>query len=255
MTNMRSFVRAIKPTVRAIFPESWRRRVRSHLSKRWDAKFERQPAEKVFRAVYKEGKWGTDPQGDFYSGSGSHDPKIVLPYIEAVGKFLESLPVPPSLVDLGCGDFNVGRQLRPYCGNYTACDVVSDLIARNQTKFCDLNIDFRRLDITQDNFPDADVAVLRQVLQHLSNTQILKVIPKLDRYKFLVLTEHLPADPDFRPNIEKPAGAMVRVSSGSGVVLTEPPFNLRVRSEQVICSSDRAIGRDAAVVKTTLYGL
>src|SRR5579863_6780605 len=139
MTNMRSFVRAIKPTVRAIFPESWRRQVRSHLSKRWDAKFERQPAEKVFTAVYREGKWGTDPQGDFYSGSGSHDPKIVLPYIEAVGKFLESLPVPPSLVDLGCGDFNVGRQLRHYCGNYTACDVVPDLIARNQNKFTDLN--------------------------------------------------------------------------------------------------------------------
>jgi hypothetical protein len=104
-------------------------------------------------------------------------------------------------------------------------------------------------------FPDADVAILRQVLQHMSNFQILKVIAKLDRYKFLVLTEHLPAGPDFRSNIEKPAGAMVRVSWGSGVVLTEPPFNLRVRSEQVICSSDRAIGHDPAVVKTTLYGL
>jgi hypothetical protein len=252
---MRSFVRAIKPTVRAIVPERWRRQVRLHLSKRWDAKFQHQPAEKVFTAIYKEGKWGEGLQGDFYSGSGSHDPQIVLPYIEAVSTFLKSLPRPPSLVDLGCGDFNIGSQLRPYCGKYTACDVVPDLISRNQTKFSNFDVDFRCLDITHDEFPDGDVVVLRQVLQHLSNGQILKVVPKLYRYKFLVLTEHLPADSDFPPNIEKPTGAMVRVASRSGVVLIQPPFNLKARSEKVICSNDRAVGHYPSSVRTTLYEL
>jgi hypothetical protein len=67
--------------------------------------------------------------------------------------------------------------MRHYCGKYTACDVVPALISRNQIEFSHLNVDFRCLDITHDDLPGADVAVLRQVLQHLSNAQILKIVP------------------------------------------------------------------------------
>jgi hypothetical protein len=209
----------------------------------------------VFTAIYKEAKWGAGARDDFFSGNGSHDPEFVLPYIEAVRDFLESLPTLPSLVDLGCGDFNIGRHLRLHCGKYSACDVVPGLISRNQAKFSDADVDFRCLDITQDDFPDAEVALLRQVLQHLSNVQILKIVPRLYRYKFLVLSEHLPAEAHFRPNLEKPAGAMVRLCQGSGVVLTEPPFNLKVKSSQVIGSVAQEIGDRPGLVRTTLYEL
>jgi hypothetical protein len=236
-------------------PEICGRQLRLHLSRRWDAKFDRQPAANVFTAVYREAKWGSAPDGDFYSGSGSHDPTVVLPYVDVVKAFLQSLPRPPSLVDLGCGDFNVGRQLRPYCGKYIGCDVVPDLIARNRTKFSELDVDFRCLDITDNDFPGGEVVLLRQVLQHLNNPQILTVLPKLARYRFLLLTEHLPAEPDFQPNLEKPAGATVRLSRRSGVVVTKAPFNLRVKSERVICSNLQPIGHLNGVVKTILYEL
>jgi hypothetical protein len=236
-------------------PEICRQQIRLHLSRRWDAKFGRQPAASVFTAIYREAKWGSAPDGDFYSGTGSHDPAVVLPYVEGVTAFLQSLPKPPSLVDLGCGDFNVGRQLRPYCSEYIACDVVPDLIARNRTKFSDLDVEFRCLDITEDEFPSGEIALLRQVLQHLSNTQILNVLPKLSHYRFLLLTEHIPADPDFQPNLEKPAGATVRLARCSGVVLTKPPFNLKVKFESVICSNVQPIGHLNGVVRTVLYEL
>lgn len=236
-------------------PEICRRQIRLRRWRKWDAKFEHQPAANVFAAVYREAKWGSAPDGDFYSGSGSHDPTVVLPYIEVVKGFLQSLPRPPSLVDLGCGDFNVGRQLRPCCDKYIGCDVVPDLIARNRTKFGELDVDFRCLDITGDGFPEGDVVLLRQVLQHLSNAQILNVLPKLSQYRFLLLTEHIPADPEFQPNLEKPAGATVRLSRASGVVLTKAPFNLKARSERVICSNLQPIGHLKGVVKTILYEL
>jgi len=251
----RMSVRRIQPAMRALVPASVSRQVSHHLSKRWDAKFQNQPAVDVFTAIYKEAKWGADARGDFYSGSGSHDPEIVRPYVDAVRGFLQALPSPPSLADLGCGDFNVGRQLRRYCGKYTACDVVPGLISRNQAQFRDADVDFRCLDITEDEPPEADVALLRQVLQHLSNAQILKVVPGLNRYKFLVLSEHLPAEPGFRPNLEKPAGAMVRLFLRSGVILTEPPFHLKVKSAKMICADAQAIGHCAGVVRTTLYEL
>jgi len=253
---MRSLIRQIFPMAKAAVPERLRRQVNLYRTKRWDAKFRLQPAEIVFTAIYKQGKWGADPQGgDFYSGSGSHDSELVLPYVEAVSAFLNSLPSPPSLVDLGCGDFNVGRKLRPCCGKYTACDVVPGLISRNRARFRDADVDFRCLDITKDDLPEGDVAVLRQVLQHLSNSQILKVLPKLYYYKTLVFTEHLSTHPDFCPNVDKPAGAMVRVYSRSGVELTRPPFNLKVKSGNVICSNTRAVDQYPGVIRTLLYQL
>jgi Methyltransferase domain len=248
-------VRLIKPAMKTLIPASWLRQVLHHRSRRWDARFHSQPAVDVFTAIYKEAKWGAGPRGDYYSGTGSHDPQVVRPYVEAVSAFLQSLPTPPSLVDLGCGDFNIGRQLRRYCGKYIACDVVPGLISRNQAKFSDADVDFRCLDITQGDFPDADVALLRQVLQHLSSVQILQIVPSLYRYRFLLVSEHLPVEPDFPPNIEKPAGAMIRLFLRSGVILTEPPFNLKVKSTKVICSNAQAVDHRPGLVRTTLYEL
>lgn len=236
-------------------PEICRRQLRLHLSRRWDSKFERQPAADVFTAIYREAKWGSAPDGDFYSGSGSHDPALVLPYVGVVKAFLQSLQKTPNVVDLGCGDFNIGRQLRSHCDNYIACDVVPELITRNRAKFSEFDVDFRCLDITGDAFPEGDVVLLRQVLQHLSNAQILDILPKLCQFRFLLLTEHIPSDPEFQPNLEKPAGATVRLSQGSGVVLTKAPFHLKVKSESVICSNVQPIGHLKGEVRTILYEL
>jgi Methyltransferase domain len=125
---------------------------------------------------------------------------VVTPYVNAARMFLDSLPCPPSGVDLGCGDFSVGEQLRPHCGRYVACDVVPALIQRNNEKFAAAHVEFRCLDIIEGDLPDGDIVFLRQVLQHLNNAQISKVTQKLYHYKFLVLTEHVPVDPGFPPN-------------------------------------------------------
>ena len=245
----------LKPAIKTLVPSAWVRQIRHHRSAKWDAQFQSQPSVNVFAAIYKEAKWGADPRGDFYSGTGSHDPKIVLPYVETVGAFLESLLRAPSVVDLGCGDFNVGSQLRRFCGSYTACDVVPDLISRNQAKFSDAGVDFQCLDLTRGELPLAEIALLRQVLQHLSNVQILAIVPKLYRYKFLVCSEHIPTEANFPPNIEKPTGALVRLFLRSGVVLTEPPFNLKVKSESILCSDAQVVDGHAGCVRTTLYEL
>ena len=48
---------------------------------------------------------------DFYSGSGSHDSQIIEPYLDAVSTFLKSHNNTLTVCDLGCGDFNIGKQL------------------------------------------------------------------------------------------------------------------------------------------------
>lgn len=239
--------------VKLVTPQPLRRWTREYLARRWDAKYEGRPVEEVFSAIYKEGRWGAKTDGDFSSGTGSHTSNVVLPYIGAVRKFLESLPCPPSVVDLGCGDFSVGKEARPYCGRYVACDVVPALIQKNKEKFAGMEVEFSCLDIIEENLPEGDVVFLRQVLQHLNNAQILQVVEKLSRYKFLVLTEHLPIDPEFPPNRDKATGGGIRLSKGSGVVLTAAPFFLAAKSETVICATHQTIAQHAGLIKTTLY--
>jgi hypothetical protein len=108
-----SFVRTVRRAVKAIIPEAVRERMHFLKDRQWDARFKNQSAATIFAAVYYQERWGKGPAGDFYSGDGSHDREVVLPYFEAVSAFLESFPERPSVVDLGCGDFNIGIQIRP----------------------------------------------------------------------------------------------------------------------------------------------
>jgi hypothetical protein len=200
----------------------------------------------VFDKIYADGLWG---DGDVNSGPGSRVAEIVAPYVSVVRQFLASFPAPVDVVDLGCGDFFVGSKLRDCCKSYIACDVVPSVIARNRARYP--GTEFRVLDITTDEVPAADVVMLRQVLQHLSNAEIARVVPQLERkFKYLVLTEHLPAAERFQPNIDKPTGVDIRPqANGSGVVLTSPPFNLQVIEERRLCEAPYTDGR----IVTTLY--
>jgi len=249
-----AFVGKMKSTVKLVTPRPLRRLVGEYLAQRWNAKHAELPAEEIFSMIYRERRWGPNSD-DCSSGDGSHSPSVVTPYVSAVARFLRSLPCLPSVVDLGCGDFHVGEQLRPYCGRYVACDIVPALIRRNQAKFAAAQVDFRCLNITDHDLPEGDLVFLRQVLQHLNNAQILRVVQKLYGYKFLVLTEHVPAELAFPPNRDTPTVAGTRLLQGSGVVLTEPPFVLNVKSESVICATNESMGRHAGIVKTTLYEL
>jgi SAM-dependent methyltransferase len=244
----------LKRAVWRLMPRRVRSIAQEYILRRWHDKHKDLSIAEVFSSVYREGRWERSSDGDLSSGPGSNDPVLVQPYVRALAKFITSLPSQPSVVDLGCGDFNVGRHLRPFCANYVACDVVPFLISRNKEKFADLKVDFRCIDIIEDELPGGDVVFLRQVLQHLNNAQINKIIPKLYQYKFLVLTEHLPTEPDFPRNLDKQPGPEIRLRVGSGVVLTAPPFSFRAKSESVICTT-QDLPTHRGLLRTTLYEL
>lgn len=81
------------------------------------------PTKAAMEQVYTMNLWG-DNHTRFYSGIGSHQPDIIDPYIEAVSSFLNSFKGPVKVCDLGCGDFNVGKELVKYSSKYIAVDIV-----------------------------------------------------------------------------------------------------------------------------------
>jgi SAM-dependent methyltransferase len=189
---------------------------------------ERMSAEEVFTDIYSNNRWG-GPPGSFCSGSGSHQTSIVSPYVASVRHEFDLLGgASMRVVDLGCGDFSVGRQLAAACGSYVGIDIVKPLIDYNLNTYSTPQITFRYANIIADDLPDGDICMVRQVLQHLSNDEILAVLPKLFKYRWCFITEHHPSPGRLiYPNRDKPHGGDIRVTRGSGVYLDQPPFNVQ----------------------------
>ena len=251
-TTLKRLIRALIPqfilTIRA---RRIRRNAAREADKVSDRLFEDKSPKEVFTTIYEEKLWGKDTSCAFYSGSGSHDETTVALYVDAIQSFLGRLPYKPNALDLGCGDFNVGMQIRKLCNQYVACDVVDSLIERNQEKYRELDVDFRCMDMCDENLPPADIVFIRQVFQHLTNQQILSVVRKLQKYKFVIVTEGLPARKDFIANQDKPIGDGIRYlrNAGSGIILTQPPFSLAHKFERVLCE----VPCGDAVIRTTVY--
>ena len=76
-----------------------------------------------------------------------------------------------------------------------------------------------------------------------------------NKYKYLVVTEHFPISKNFVPNINIPTGPDIR--DKSGIVLTVPPFNLKVIKDIDLCEvrvSD-VLGDVEGIIKTKILQL
>lgn len=209
------------------------------------------PTKAAMEQVYELRLWG-DEKTEFYSGSGSHQLEIVKPYIAAVTSFLRSFKTPISVCDLGCGDFNVGKELVIHAKKYVAIDIVASLIAFNKEKFKEPNLEFQCLDIAVADLPSGDCAIVRQVLQHLSNTEVQAIVNKLLNFKYLILTEHVP-EGDFIPNKDILSGQGIRLKKNSGINLLASPFHLKVKEEKQLIAFP--LEGNKGILVTTLYVL
>lgn len=207
------------------------------------------PTKAVMAQIYEQKLWGGN-DSDFYSGDGSHDTIITKTYLNQVIAFLESYNGSLRVCDLGCGDFNIGKHLVPYTKYYHAIDIVESLIIRNKKLYNQDHLEFYCLDISKDELPDADCIILRQVLQHLSNIEIHKIIEKLARYKYIILTEHIPTG-HFTSNKDIISGQGIRLKQNSGVNILEVPFNFKIKEQFII--HEHILKQNAGRIVTTLF--
>jgi len=195
------------------------RRIRLLLDRRRNA---RRELADVFERIYAQGRWGGE-DSDFVSGYGSDDAHTAG-YVVAVARFIRTRGV-RSLVDLGCGDFRVGKKIIDLVGgqiSYVGVDVVPALIKRNRNLFGSEHVSFVCRDIARDELPAGDLRLARQVLQHLSNAEIADALSSVRRYRYALVTEHYPPPERLR----RPHGGDTRVVDGSAVFLDRAPFEL-----------------------------
>lgn len=207
------------------------------------------PTKDAMEQIYEMKLWG-GAEFDFYSGKGSHDLELVNPYIVVVTSFLKSFKEGLIVCDLGCGDFNVGKALVQYAQQYVGVDIVGNLIEHHKNKFKEDNLEFYCLDIAVDNLPFGDCALVRQVLQHLSNAEVQQVLHKLTDFKYVILTEHV-LEGDFVPNRDIISGQGIRLKKQSGLNLLAPPFNFQVKAAKQLLSV--TLNNNKGIIITTLY--
>lgn len=206
--------------------------------------------EEIFTQIYKQHFWGKKEGQLFFSGAGSHDPAVYVPYVTCLTDLFSKQAVKLNVVDIGCGDFFIGQKIRHLFNNYIAMDVVAELIEDNRNRYQHLNVDFRTLNAITETLPAGNLVILRQVLQHLDNESIQKILQKITTtYQYALVTEHLPNVPNFVANIDKTPGAGIRLKNASGLELTKPPFNLSFKSQRNLLE----VSAYAGVIKTTLY--
>jgi SAM-dependent methyltransferase len=214
----------IKNTVKKLIPASlleWRRR---KVSAKNQSKFADKSVAETFGEIYEKNAWG-GAKGEFYSGDGS-GAEYADAYAEAVRQFIRENKI-ERVVDLGCGDFRVASKFVSKNFHYMGCDVVFSLVRHLNEKYKNETTEFRCVNIVEDELPDGDLCLIRQVFQHLSNAEIARALENACKYKFIIITEHYPnPKKDYAPNLDIPHGPSVRVQFDSAVVLDAPPFNL-----------------------------
>jgi hypothetical protein len=183
----------------------------------------------AFAQTYRYALWGKIESDQFFSGRGSLE-KFATPYIEWLTGFINEHNV-GTVVDLGCGDFRIGRQICSAVSvNYVGVDIVPDLIRYNQSQFESERLSFKCANIIEDELPDGELCLIRQVLQHLSNDQISSVLTNCAKYSYLVITEGVYGGKRTKPNLDITHGPDTRIFKRSGVFLDRAPFNVKTQN-------------------------
>ncbi len=169
----------------------------------------------IFDEVYANQTWGVG------SGTGS-TPQATAFYRDFLHNFIRSNGV-RSVLDLGCGDWQFS-QLIDWSGvDYLGADV-SQIVLDNIRQFQRPGIRFQHLNGVTDPLPAADLLVVKDVLQHWSNEDILRLIPKLSVFRHILITNGFPEERMHETNADvsyRGGGAFRPVN------LSAAPFNVK----------------------------
>src|SRR5271165_4045723 len=166
---------SLKRTIKQLLPESMTRMIGARLVEHRERRLSQLTIQDAFDEVYKKGMW---KQGESTSGLGSEG-VLADKYVQFILDYAKVNDI-RSVIDAGCGDFSVGSRLAPAFEKYTALDVAPSIIEINKKRFADLTakgkVTFGVADLTATTLPPTDLILIRQVLQHLTNAQIERIL-------------------------------------------------------------------------------
>jgi len=177
--------------------------------------------EKIFRSIYLNRGW--------FNGSGSGSlPENTEEYRTFLQDFMRAHNV-KTVLDLGCGDWQSTKLMQWKDLEYTGIDVVHQVIDDVRKTYEAQNVHFICDDVTECDLPQADLVIIKDVLQHWPNETVQKFLTRLKKYKYVLITNTIevqdtgkqPAAPAIHP-----INTDIQLGEGRPLDLAKPPFNL-----------------------------
>jgi hypothetical protein len=134
----------------------------------------------VFEDIYRGDKWNGG------SGPGSL-PGVNRPYVRFLESFLLCNGI-RSVVDLGCGDWQFSRGIDWGEARYLGLDLVAHVLERNRRIYGRESVEFASAPADPAKLPEADLLLVKDVFQHLSNRSILDHLAVFPKYKYVLVT-------------------------------------------------------------------
>jgi SAM-dependent methyltransferase len=138
----------------------------------------------TFSRIYDEDAWNGG------SGAGSAEDATTF-YREVIENLCRARDV-RSVLDIGCGDWQLGSLVDWSQVRYVGVDVVPSVIEANRQRYARPGISFEVADARQGELPDADLLLAKDVLQHWPNGDVATFLDAhLRRYRYVLLTNDI----------------------------------------------------------------
>lgn len=141
-----------------------------------------------------------------------------------------------SVLDVPCGDFYWMQYVDLKGIQYTGGDIVSEIIDQNNQKYANETIQFREIDIINEDLPQVDLILCRDLLVHLKNSQITDALKNIKRSgsKYLLTTSFK----NTTQNIDNG-----NIGFWRPINIELPPFNLSHPIDEIFENCTEANGR------------
>lgn len=135
---------------------------------------------KKFEYIYKLNYWKS---GKSLSKSGyGSELENTKQIIKSLSKFIKNHRI-KTILDIPCGDFNWFKKMEFNDLEYTGADVVEEIIKNNNKKYRQKNINFKVLDVLNDNLGNYDLIFNRDCLIHFNDKEIFQVLKNISKTK------------------------------------------------------------------------
>ena len=150
--------------------------------------------EDIFTKIYETNEWGNDNNLEYKgsSGDGSEEYYNINSYVPFLKKFIIENNI-KNIVDLGCGNFKCGKLIYDDLDiKYSGYDTYKKLIDYNSKKYLNSKYSFIHLDFcnNMESIVNADICILKDVIQHWSLKNIYKFLDYLTetkKFKYILI--------------------------------------------------------------------
>lgn len=167
----------------------------------------------IYNSIYQGNLWKHG------SGAGSLY-EHTAPYMAFLADFARQNHI-RRMIDIGCGDWQSMQHFDLTGIDYTGFDVATVVVAQNTQHFANEHIRFKHVDAAGFSFPETELMVIKDVLQHWPTDRIYQFLPQLNKFKYALITNCV--EPKSTLNSDIKDGQMRPLD------LSKPPFNLPLK--------------------------